>query len=146
MSRNNCSGVPSCTSSDAGTWIVHVKRGEVWVWKRVAINPRPMLTYIIWSNRTNPTAVRIVDNCPDGLPKPNFGFYYRGPDNWAEFWSIKNGNMIFEREFQPSEECWADVGIKIESIDEAGQFLTIPSIEGVNGKETVEEISCGLNG
>jgi predicted nucleic acid-binding Zn-ribbon protein len=127
------------SNADSGEVSVVVERGGVSVEKSFEPDdfPVPAIAFVIHSDRDETTNVRIVDQVPDDVPAQDIGFH---PKYGADFWSVEDGEIVFEREFEAGEEYTTVYGLRAKDTDEVERFLTEPTIEGVDGEERVSDI------
>lgn len=127
------------SNADSEEVSVVVERGGITVEKSFEPDdfPVPAIAFVIHSDRDEPTDVRIVDDVPDDVPAQDIGFH---PKYGADFWRVEDEQIVFEREFEASEEYTTVYGLRAKDTDDIERFLTEPSIEGVEGEETVSDI------
>lgn len=127
------------SNADSEEVSVVVERGGVSVEKSFEPDdfPVPAIAFVIHSDRDGTTDIRIVDQVPDDVPAQDIGFH---PKYGADFWSVEDGEIVFEREFETGEEYTTVYGLRAKDTDEVERFLTEPTIEGVEGEETVSDI------
>jgi archaellum component FlaC len=127
------------SNADSEEVSVVVERGGVSVEKSFEPDdfPVPAIAFVIHSDRDETTNVRIVDQVPDDVPAQDIGFH---PKYGADFWSVEDDEIVFEREFEAGEEYTTVYGLRAKDTDEVERFLTEPTIEGVEGEETVSDI------
>jgi predicted nuclease with TOPRIM domain len=130
------------SNADSEEVKVVVERGGVSVEKSFEPDdfPVPAIAFVIHSDREESTDIRIVDQVPDDVPAQDIGFH---PKYGADFWSVEDGQIVFEREFEAGEEYTTVYGLRAKDTDDIQRFLTEPSIEGVEGEESVSDIIGG---
>ena len=99
--------------------------------------PVPAIAFVIHAGRGETTDVRIVDRVPDDVPAQDIGFH---PKYGADFWTVEDDEIVFEREFEAGEEYTTVYGLRAKDTEDVSRFLTDPAIEGVEGEETVSDI------
>ncbi len=95
--------------------------------------PVPAIAFVIHAGRGETTDVRIVDRVPDDVPAQDIGFH---PKYGADFWTVEDDEIVFEREFEAGEEYTTVYGLRAKDTEDVSRFLTDPAIEGVEGEET----------
>ncbi|WP_276261443.1 hypothetical protein [Haloglomus litoreum] len=127
------------SNADSEEVKVVVERGGVSVEKSFEPDdfPVPAIAFVIHSDREESTDIRIVDQVPDDVPAQDIGFH---PKYGADFWSVEDDQIVFEREFEAGEEYTTVYGLRAKDTDDIQRFLTEPSIEGVEGEESVSDI------
>lgn len=90
--------------------------------------PVPAIAFAITSERDEPVEVRITDGVPDPVDPQDIGFH---PKYGAEFWSVADDQIVFERSFEPGEEYTTVYGLRSET-DGVEQYLTEPTIDRVD--------------
>ena len=99
--------------------------------------PVPAIAFVIRSERDEPTEIRIADSVPDDVPAQDIGFH---PKYGADFWTVEDDRIVFEREFETGEEYTTVYGLRAKDTDDIDRFLTEPAIEGLDETETVGDI------
>jgi len=76
---------------------------EVSVTKRLELEEfdDPVIAFDIESRRSEPATVTVVDGIPDDVSPRDLRFH---PEYGSEHWVIDDGELVFEREFNPDEE------------------------------------------
>jgi hypothetical protein len=76
---------------------------EVSVTKRLELEEfdDPVIAFDIESRRNDPTTVTVVDAIPEDVSPRDLRFH---PEYGSEHWVIDEGELVFEREFDPDEE------------------------------------------
>ena len=127
------------SNADSEEVSVVVERGGISVEKSFEPDdfPVPAIAFVIHSDREELTDVEIVDSVPDDVPAQDIGFH---PKYGADFWRVEDDRIVFEREFEAGEEYTTVYGLRAKDTDDIERFLTEPSIEGVEGEESVSDI------
>jgi len=98
--------------------------------------PVPAIAFTVRSGRDEPVSVRFVDVLPDEVEPGDVGFH---PDFGEELWSVEDGHIVFEREFDPDEEYTTVYAVRDSDIDTVGRFLVEPEIHGVDPDPPVRQ-------
>jgi hypothetical protein len=127
------------SNADSEEVSVVVERGGISVEKSFEPDdfPVPAIAFVIHADRDETTDIRIVDQVPDDVPAQDIGFH---PKYGADFWTVEDDEIVFEREFETGEEYTTVYGLRAKDTDDVQRFLTEPAIEGVEGEETVGDI------
>ncbi len=109
---------------------VRVSADGVRVLKRFAADefPVPAIAFDFTSGRDESVTVRLSDTVPDEIDVEDLGFH---PDYGSEFWTIEEGRITFEREFEPEATYTTVYGIRAAG-DDVEPFLSEPTIEEVD--------------
>lgn len=109
---------------------VRVSADGVRVLKRFAADefPVPAIAFDFTSGRDESVTVRLSDTVPDEIDVEDLGFH---PDYGSEFWTIEEGRITFEREFEPDATYTTVYGIRAAG-DDVEPFLSEPTIEEVD--------------
>jgi ABC-type transporter Mla subunit MlaD len=111
--------------------LVTVSRGGIVVEKSFEPNdfPVPAIAFVVRSERDEPVSLELNDTVPDHVPGEDIGFH---PKYGAEFWEFEDGEIVFERDFEPHEEYTTVYGLRAADTDNPGQFMSEPEIESVD--------------
>ncbi|MEF8913938.1 hypothetical protein, partial [Natronomonas sp.] len=111
--------------------LVTVSRGGIVVEKSFEPNdfPVPAIAFVVRSERDEPVSLELNDTVPDHVPGEDIGFH---PKYGAEFWEFDDGEIVFERDFEPHEEYTTVYGLRAADTDNPEQFMSKPEIESVD--------------
>jgi predicted nucleic acid-binding Zn-ribbon protein len=87
--------------------------------------PVPAIAFVIRSAREEPVEVTIVERMPSGVDAEDIGLH---PKYGAEFWSLEDDRIVFERDFQPDEEYTTVYGVRARDRDNVERFLDEPEL------------------
>jgi TolA-binding protein len=120
----------------AETEVLTVSRDGVTVEKSFEPDsfPVPAIAFEIESSREGPTTVRLVDALPEGVEATDVGFH---PDYGDEFWSVEDGEIAFEREFDSEESFTTVYAVRESDLDTIERFLVEPELRAVDPAEGV---------
>jgi peptidoglycan hydrolase CwlO-like protein len=120
----------------AETEVLTVSRDGVTVEKSFEPDsfPVPAIAFEIESSRDAPTTVRLVDALPEQVEATDVGFH---PDYGDEFWSVEDGEIAFEREFQPDESFTTVYAVRESDLDTIERFLVEPELRAVEPADGV---------
>ena len=109
---------------------------EVSVTKRLELEEfdDPVIAFDIASRRTEPATVTVVDSIPDDVSPRDLRFH---PEYGSEHWVIDDGELVFEREFDPDEE-YITVYRLCEAKDDIVDSFEDPTVEAEPGIEAPE--------
>ncbi len=96
--------------------------------------PVPAIAFDISSSRDGPATVRLVDVLPEGVDGTDVGFH---PDYGDEFWSVDDGEIVFEREFDGGESFTTVYAVREGDLDTIERFLVEPELDTVNPADDV---------
>ena len=91
--------------------------------------PVPAIAFEFRSTREEPVTVRLRDAVPDGVAVEDLGFH---PEYGSEYWTVDDGGISFEREFDAGAEYTTVYGIRATGTEDIEQFLVEPTIEAVD--------------
>ncbi len=91
--------------------------------------PVPAIAFEFRSERAEPVTVRLHDAVPEGVAVEDLGFH---PEYGSEYWTVEDGGISFEREFDPDTEYTTVYGIRATGTEDIEQFLTEPTIAEVD--------------
>ena len=101
--------------------------------------PVPAIAFEISSSRDGAATVRLVDVLPEEVDGTDVGFH---PDYGDEFWSVEDGEIVFEREFDSGESFTTVYAVREGDLDTIERFLVEPELEAVDpGEEVVGDSS-----
>lgn len=101
--------------------------------------PVPAIAFEISSSRDGAATVRLVDVLPEEVDGTDVGFH---PDYGDEFWSVEDGEIVFEREFDGGESFTTVYAVREGDLDTIERFLVEPELEAVDpGEEVVGDSS-----
>ncbi len=108
---------------------VRVSAEGVRVLKRFAADefPVPAIALEISSGRDEQVTLELSDIVPEGVDVDDLGFH---PDYGSEYWTIEEGQIFFEREFDANESYTTVYGIR--TADDISEFLVEPTVESVD--------------
>jgi len=96
--------------------------------------PVPAIAFEISSSRDGAATVRLVDVLPEEVDGTDVGFH---PDYGDEFWSVEDGEIVFEREFDGGESFTTVYAVREGDLDTIERFLVEPELETVDPAEEV---------
>lgn len=104
---------------------------EVSVTKRLELKEfdDPVIAFDIESRRSDPTTVTVVDAIPEDVSPRDLRFH---PEYGSEHWVIDEGELVFEREFDPDEE-YITVYRLCEAKEEVVESFGDPTVETDSG-------------
>ncbi|MFB6081392.1 MAG: hypothetical protein ABEJ67_01090 [Halanaeroarchaeum sp.] len=89
--------------------------------------PVPAVTFRVESDRTDPVAVRIVDEIPAGFGIEQIGFH---PDYGSEHWTATGDGVVrFERTVEAGEAFTTVYGVRMDKDEEPTPFLDAPAVD-----------------
>ena len=91
--------------------------------------PVPAIAFVIRAERDEAVTVRISDEVPEQVAAEDIGFH---PKYGAEFWSVDEGNIVFEREFESGEEYTTVYGLRASQTDDVESYMSEPTLEDVD--------------
>ena len=91
--------------------------------------PVPAIAFVIRADREETVSVRLSDEVPDAVDAEDIGFH---PKYGAEFWSVEEGDIVFEREFEAGEEYTTVYGLRASQTDDVESYMSEPTIESVD--------------
>ena len=91
--------------------------------------PVPAIAFEFRSERAEPVTVRLHDAVPEGVAVEDLGFH---PEYGSEYWTVEDGGISFEREFDPDAEYTTVYGIRATGTEDIEQFLTEPTVAEVD--------------
>lgn len=91
--------------------------------------PVPAIAFVVRSERDETVTVRLSDQVPDRVDAEDIGFH---PKYGSEFWSVEDGNIVFEREFEAGEEYTTVYGLRASQTDDVDSFMSEPTLEAVD--------------
>lgn len=91
--------------------------------------PVPAIAFVVRSDRDEAVTVRLSDQVPDRVDAEDIGFH---PKYGSEFWSVEDGNIVFEREFEGGEEYTTVYGLRASQTDDVESFMSEPTLEAVD--------------
>ena len=106
---------------------------EVSVTKRLELEEfdDPVIAFDIESRRDEPATVTVVDDIPEDVAPRDLRFH---PEYGSEHWVIDDGELVFEREFDPDEE-YITVYRLCEAKEEVVNSFVDPAVEADTGIE-----------
>ena len=109
---------------------------EVSVTKRLELEEfdDPVIAFDIESRRDDPATVTVVDAIPEDVSPRDLRFH---PEYGSEHWVIDEGELVFEREFDPDEE-YITVYRLCEAKEEVVDSFEDPTVETDSGMEAGE--------
>ncbi|WP_159901401.1 hypothetical protein [Salinirussus salinus] len=109
---------------------------EVSVTKRLELEEfdDPVIAFDIESRRGDPATVTVVDAIPEDVSPRDLRFH---PEYGSEHWVIDEGELVFEREFDPDEE-YITVYRLCEAKEEVVDSFEDPTVETDSGMEASE--------
>jgi hypothetical protein len=109
---------------------------EVSVTKRLELEEfdDPVIAFDIESRRGDPATVTVVDAIPEDVSPRDLRFH---PEYGSEHWVIDEGELVFEREFDPDEE-YITVYRLCEAKEEVVDSFEDPTVETDSGMEAGE--------
>jgi archaellum component FlaC len=108
---------------------VSAQEGDVTVEKSFAADrfPVPAITFTITFTGDDPVNLRLVDEIPDSFSMEGIGFH---PDFESEHWTAYRDHRVeFVRTLAPGATVETVYGIRIDSPDDAREFLGTPTVE-----------------
>jgi predicted nucleic acid-binding Zn-ribbon protein len=90
--------------------------------------PVPAIAFVIRADRDEVVTVRLSDEVPDAVDAEDIGFH---PKYGAEFWSVEEGDIVFEREFEAGEEYTTVYGLRASQTDDVESYMSEPTLEDV---------------
>lgn len=91
--------------------------------------PVPAIAFVIRSERDELVSVRLVDDVPDSVDPQDIGFH---PKYGAEHWSVEDGKIAFEREFEAGEEYTTVYGLRASQTEDIESYMTEPDLDSVD--------------
>ncbi len=91
--------------------------------------PVPAIAFVVRSDRDETVSVRLSDEVPDRVDPEDIGFH---PKYGSEFWSVEDGKIVFEREFEAGEEYTTVYGLRASQTDDVESFMSEPTLETVD--------------
>lgn len=91
--------------------------------------PVPAIAFVIRAERDEAVAVQLSDEVPDQVDAEDIGFH---PKYGAEFWSVEEGDIVFEREFEEGEEYTTVYGLRASQTDDVESYMSEPTVEEVD--------------
>lgn len=112
---------------------------EVSVTKRLELEEfnDPVIAFDIESRRAEPATVTVVDSIPDNVSPRDLRFH---PEYGSEHWVIDDGELVFERDFDPDEE-YITVYRLCEAKDDIVESFEDPTVEAESGIEAAQGAS-----
>lgn len=86
----------------------------------------PAIVFDVRSERSGRVRVQVREAIPDEIAMEDIGFH---PDYGAEYWTVQEREVVFERAFDPDEEYMTLYGVRSIDEDEADALLTEPVVE-----------------
>lgn len=113
--------------SDADPEAVTVSADGVTVRKTVDTEQFQTLAVVVElaSERDDESRVQLVDQIPTDVPMEDVGFH---PQYGSEHWSVDEGSVAFERDFEPGEAYTTVYGIRDYPSDAIDALLTEPQL------------------
>jgi len=90
--------------------------------------PVPAIAFTIRSERDEAAEIRLVDVLPETVSPGDAGFH---PDYGEEFWSVQDGRIVFEREFDPGEAFTTVYAVRDSDISTIERFLVEPDLDRI---------------
>jgi uncharacterized phage infection (PIP) family protein YhgE len=90
--------------------------------------PVPAIAFVLRSERDESVDVRLVDQVPEEAEPDDIGFH---PKYGAEFWSVEDEMIVFERTFEAGEEYTTVYGLRASETGDLESYLTEPELEDV---------------
>jgi uncharacterized phage infection (PIP) family protein YhgE len=90
--------------------------------------PVPAIAFVLRSERDESVDVRLVDQVPEEAEPDDIGFH---PKYGAEFWSVEDEMIVFERTFEAGEEYTTVYGLRASETEDLESYLTEPELEDV---------------
>ncbi|MFB6353611.1 MAG: hypothetical protein ABEJ92_05950 [Halobacteriales archaeon] len=126
--------------SDADPEAVTVSAEGITVRKTVDTEQFQTLAVVVElaSERDDVARVQLVDPIPSDVPMDDVGFH---PNYGSEHWSVEDGTVAFERDFEPGETYTTVYGLRDYPEDETDALLVEPEVGLVEtGPESLEDV------
>lgn len=126
--------------SDADPEAVTVSADGITVRKTVDTEQFQTLAVVVElaSERDGEARVQLVDQIPTDVPMEDVGFH---PQYGSEHWSVDEGSVAFERDFEPGEAYTTVYGIRDYPSDAIDALLTEPQLGLVEvGPDSIDEV------
>lgn len=105
--------------------------------------PVPAIAFVVHSERGEPVEIRLADRVPEDVAAEDIGFH---PQYGAEYWSVEDGRIVFEREFEAGEQYTTVYGLRANETDDVERYMSEPDLERVDPELDSGEVVADVIG